>query len=172
MDGKRFERSARFWLRVYPPRWRELHEDEVIGVLEELAPDGARRVGTGAVLDLVRAGLTYRVRGRPDPLSWVLYRFFDLPIRGFIGWVADDIDGRWFLLRRLASVWFGAVISVVAVMVDPDHDASKLVAGVTFVVIMVSGAQFIARPTRAQARRRHLLDEPPPPPGPFHQHFA
>ncbi len=46
-DGRGFERSARFWLRAYPRRWRRDHTEEVLGVLADLAEPGARASGRG-----------------------------------------------------------------------------------------------------------------------------
>lgn len=165
---ERFERSARFWVRAYPPRWRRLYEDEVVTLLVDLAQPDARRIGAGAAWDLLRTGWGVRLRGRPDPLSWVLYRFFDLPLRRCVDWVADDIDGRWYLYRRHVPVWL-LLGGMLWDSIDPgDGVMPGGLAFLGFLVIVASGGPLLARPTRRQARRRHLLDGDRPPGPPFY----
>ncbi len=101
----RYERSARFWLRAYPRRWRDLHGDEALAVLLDLAPepdDGAAPRGIGAreAWGLVRAGWALRWREHPPLGRWLLYRSLDLrlPAR-YWWWVADDIHGALYPWR-------------------------------------------------------------------------
>ncbi|WP_264029566.1 hypothetical protein [Cellulosimicrobium sp. SH8] len=105
----RYERSARFWLRAYPPRWRRLHGDEALAVLLDLAPsstvpDGAHRsrgIGAREAWDLVRAGCGLRWRERPPLGRWLLYRVFDARLPApYWWWVADDIHGALYHCRR------------------------------------------------------------------------
>ncbi|WP_435738285.1 hypothetical protein V5D56_06770 [Cellulosimicrobium sp. PMB13] len=118
--GGRYERSARFWLRAYPPRWRDAHGDEALAVLLDLAPgseDASTATGIGAreAWGLVRAGWGLRWREHPPLGRWLLYRLFDarLPAR-YWWWVADDIHGTLFSWRTKAFnmvvmlvIWFG-----------------------------------------------------------------
>lgn len=163
-----FEHSARFWVCAYPARWRQLYADEVVTLLVDLRAEGARHLGAGAAWDLLRTGWGVRLRGRPDPLSWVLYRFFDLPLRGFADWVADDINGRWYLARRHVPVWLLVGAMVWYAVAPPSGTPSGAAGFFTFLLLILLGEPLVARPTRKQARRRHLLQEDPPPGPPFY----
>ena len=101
MAGRGFDRSVRRWLRAYPLWWREWRGEEMLGVLEELADDGARRVDLRTGLGLVRGGWATRWRHRPPWHRFVLYRlgFVRLPER-YRWWAAQDIQGRFFPLRE------------------------------------------------------------------------
>ncbi|MFJ4108179.1 DUF5313 family protein [Oerskovia enterophila] len=102
-----FERSARFWARAYPRRWREVHGDELLAVQQDVAlavaeatgapvPD---RLSVDEVRGLLRAGWGLRWRERPPLWRWVLYRFgLRLPAR-YWWWVADDIRGAFYSVR-------------------------------------------------------------------------
>jgi hypothetical protein len=124
-DGSdRYERSAQFWLRAYPRRWRELHGEEALAVLLDLAapaappapgPDGARSprwVGPREARGLVRAGWGLRWREHPPLGRWLLYRLFDarLPAR-YWWWVADDIHGALYPWRA-TTVGLGTAVTV------------------------------------------------------------
>jgi hypothetical protein len=118
---ERFERSARFWARAYPRRWREVHGDELLAVQQDVARAAAGaagapvpdRLSTDEVRSLLRAGWGLRRRERPPLWRWVLYRCFDvrLPAR-YWWWVADDIHGALYTWRTayaspvlLALIW-------------------------------------------------------------------
>ncbi|MHA7134801.1 hypothetical protein [Oerskovia turbata] len=104
---ERFERSARFWARAYPRRWRETHGDELLAVQQDVAlavaeatgaavPD---RVDADEVRALLVAGWGLRWRERPPLWRVVLYRFgLRLPAR-YWWWVADDIRGALYSVR-------------------------------------------------------------------------
>ena len=108
---ERFERSARFWARAYPRRWREVHGDELLAVQQDVAlavaeatgapvPD---RLGVDEIRGLLRAGWGLRWRERPPLWRWVLYRFgLRLPAR-YWWWVADDIRGAFYSVRDAVS---------------------------------------------------------------------
>src|SRR5699024_1411717 len=70
--------DARRWLRAYPPRWRRLLEEEVLGVLLDTRPPAASRLDLRTRLDLLRGGLLHRLRSRPPFLQWLMWRWFDL----------------------------------------------------------------------------------------------
>ncbi|WP_273653543.1 hypothetical protein [Cellulomonas fimi] len=112
----RFERSARRWLRAYPPRWRRARADEAVALLADLAPD-ARRVDLRTALGLVRGGWSTRRRTRPPLRTYLAFRFRDrLPGPEHSGWLEDDVTGRWFHARvALAQILlFGPVFGLVA----------------------------------------------------------
>ncbi|MCV2395305.1 hypothetical protein OEB99_13395 [Actinotalea sp. M2MS4P-6] len=156
-----FERSARWWLRAYPARWRRFHEDEVLGLLEDLAPDGARRLDRRTAWDLARSGWATRWRTRPDPVSWVMYRFFDLPITSHADWVSDDIEGRWYYLRHVGLAWVFVAIAVVAAVRSPGAHTFWQYLG----FVAIGAVPVVARPTRRRARKWHLMQDEPPPAG-------
>ncbi|MBE7701685.1 hypothetical protein H9623_15435 [Oerskovia sp. Sa1BUA8] len=104
---ERFERSARFWARAYPRRWREIHGEELLAVQRDVALAAAEATGKPApdrlppeeIRSLLRAGWGLRLRERPPLWRWVLYRFgLRLPAR-YWWWVADDIRGAFYSVR-------------------------------------------------------------------------
>lgn len=129
----RFERSARFWARAYPRRWREIHGEELLAVQQDVALAAAEATGAPApdrlssdeVRSLLRAGWGLRLRERPPLWRWVLYRFgLRLPAR-YWWWVADDIRGALYSVRdyvwTVVLTWallFG-VLGVVNLFVPP-----------------------------------------------------
>lgn len=98
----RFRRSAAFWTRAYPRRWRRARGEELLGLLEDLAEPGARRLSTRQVADVVRGGLATRWREHPPLGPWLLYRLFDVRLPpAYRAWALDDIEGalrRWRVL--------------------------------------------------------------------------
>jgi hypothetical protein len=99
-----FERSARFWLGAYPRRWRDLHGEEVLGVLDDVyrgsAGDLPDRLPRAESLGLLRAGWALRWHERPGIWRWCLYRCWTVRLRAADWpWVVDDIRGRWYPLR-------------------------------------------------------------------------
>lgn len=98
----RLERSAAFWLRAYPPAWREQRADEVTAVLVDLAPDGARRLDTRTVLGLLRGGVATRWRQTPPLRVYLPYRILDVRVPPqYREWVRQDITGPGSLRRNL-----------------------------------------------------------------------
>ncbi|QJW37947.1 hypothetical protein [Cellulosimicrobium protaetiae] len=169
----RYERSARFWLRAYPRRWRERHGEEALAVLLDLeppraVPDGARPVpGIGAreAWGLVRAGWALRRREHPPLGRWLLYRVFDarLPAR-YWWWVADDIHGALYPWRVTATslgtavaVLYGwPVLGHVLFALDVSSPAGWLV--VVWVVAFALGGIVFRRSHVERAWRKHVLD--------------
>ncbi|KRD35680.1 hypothetical protein ASE27_12885 [Oerskovia sp. Root918] len=120
-----FERSARFWARAYPRRWREVHGDELLAVQQDVAlavaeatgapvPD---RLGVDEIRGLLRAGWGLRWRERPPLWRWVLYRFgLRLPAR-YWWWVADDIRGAFYSVRDVVwtlALGYGTMLTTIA----------------------------------------------------------
>lgn len=156
-----WERSARFWLRAYPRRWRAARGEELLGVLADLARPGAVRVDSRAAIDLLRGGWATRWRGRPPLATWVGYRVLERAVpREHRAWAADDIDGYLFVLRDLLSWrqgWF-AVFWLVTASLRPAA------LNWLFVVAMVAVAagSVVVQPEgpRHRARVRHLVAQP------------
>ena len=157
-----FERSARFWLRAYPRRWRRERGEEVLGVLADLAEPGATRVGVRAALGLVLAGWAVRWRGRPTLGAWLGYRFFNrrLP-REERAWVADDIAGRWYPWRQSIGVLGLVSLQWVLIRWDDPHLLVLVQAVALFAALdLVADLLGASGPTRRAARRKHLLAVP------------
>ena len=156
----RFERSATFWLRAYPPRWRVVRGGEVFGLLADLAGPDDDRLSSRTVVDLVRSGWATRWREHPPLHIWFLYRFFDRRIPAVHrGWAADDIDGVLHPVRRyLASVWVLPLIW--AVSVPPGNSASYAPYG--WMIGAAGVASLVLWPNyhRRQARLKHLVPQP------------
>ena len=129
-------RSARWWLRAYPPRWR----------------------------GLLRAGGGWRGRPRPDPLAWFLYRFCDLPVTGYDPWVLDDIEGRWYTVRRGYLLWLLLSLQG-SIVLGPGRGSSPWLTWGISVGVTVVFAVAMARPSRRYARRKHLGRPDPGPAG-------
>ena len=106
-QGTRLERSARFWMRAYPRRWRVARGQELLGVLFDLAAPGATGVGARTAFDLLRGGWATRWREHPPFGAWVAYRVINRTLpRQYRAWAKDDIDGIWFALRQAISTWW------------------------------------------------------------------
>jgi len=60
----RLERGYRRLLAFYPPRYRRVHEEEMLAVLMTRAPEGKRRPGLAEAADLILGAL--RVRCQPS----------------------------------------------------------------------------------------------------------
>ena len=115
----RLVRSARFWLRAYPRRWRAARGEEVLGLLADLAGPGDGRVDARTAVNLVRSGWATRWREHPPLGPWLLYRILDRRMPGHLGWVRDDIAGRWLPLR--ANLGVAAVFLVVTMIYGPSR---------------------------------------------------
>ena len=174
---ERFARSARFWARAYPRRWREVHGDELLAVQQDVARAAAHAAGTPApdrlsteeVRSLLRAGWGLRWREHPPLWRWVLYRFFDvrLPPK-FWWWVADDIHGALYPWREafagpvmLAVIWSVPSALVRLGLVEPGY-RSVLEEDPWFVLaLFVAGllAGFAFRGVRVRRSwRRHVME--------------
>ncbi len=154
---EQFERSARFWLRAYPRRWRRERADEVLGVLADLAEPGATRVGVRSALGLLLAGWAVRWRGRPLPHRWLGYRVLDLRLpREYRGWIADDIDGCWYALRQGNAL----VLAVILVLFSRVVGAPSLSFVVPWLVATAVMAAVQSRRGRRMAREKHLVADP------------
>lgn len=142
------ERSARFWLRAYPRRYRDARGAEMLGLLLDLTPPGARTIGVRAAANLVWSGWRTRVRTRPPLGPWLLYRLFDRRLRGHQGWVRDDVEGTLGPVRRM-------LVPMAFVLVALGQGATHgLVLVVVVAVVLGWSTQ------RKQARTQHLVARP------------
>jgi len=153
----RLVRSARFWLRAYPRRWRAARGEEVLGLLADLAGPGDGRVDARTAVNLVRSGWATRWREHPPLGPWLLYRMFDRRVpREYRGWAHDDIDGFWRPLRTyLTGVSFLPIIMMIPGLRDS--------AGFVLVVLAVSSVGellFWPNHQRRLARLKHLALRP------------
>ena len=166
----RYERSARFLLRSDPRRWRDLHGDEALAVLLDLAPepdDGAAPRGIGAreAWGLVRAGWALRWREHPPLGRWLLYRSLDLrlPAR-YWWWVADDIHGALYPWRvtlgslgsALAILYGWPVLS--HVLFSNDVNRPELWFAVLLMAVSLLSGFLFRRSHVDRAWRKHVLD--------------
>ncbi|PZR53503.1 hypothetical protein DNL40_08360 [Xylanimonas oleitrophica] len=165
-----FARSARRWMHAYPRRWRDVRGDELLGVLEDVAAEGAaagggrfpRRLPAREAAALVRAGWALRWRERPPWYLWLAYRALDrrLPER-YLWWVVDDIRGPLYLWRRLSLAVASGALTYAALSV-----AGVLVRGFSWgtVAAMLAGFLVMSVLTRGYHRRtamqRHVYDHP------------
>jgi hypothetical protein len=168
----RYERSARFWLRAYPQRWRDAHGDEAFAVLLDLAspgPDGGRPprwVGAREAWGLVQAGWGLRWRGHPPLGRWLLYRLLDvrLPAR-YWWWVADDIQGALYTVRSaigvsslVAALWTVPLIVGLVEQVDLRLGPGWTLFWWTLAVATLLHATTFRRTRVRKAWQRHVLD--------------
>ncbi|WP_406283610.1 hypothetical protein [Embleya sp. NBC_00896] len=119
MMNDTYESRSRLLMRAYPPRYRTAREAEFLGTLLDAAPPGATRPSVRDAWDIVRGGLTTRLRDRPPPHHWLAYRLFEkrVPHR-YRMWVRDDALGRFFFVRRnlggylitFGVVWLGTIL--------------------------------------------------------------
>ncbi|KLN33991.1 hypothetical protein ACFVSK_09595 [Cellulosimicrobium cellulans] len=166
----RYERSARFWLRAYPPRWRRLHGEEALAVLLDLAPapdDTGAPHGIGAreAWGLVRAGWGLRWREHPPLGRWLLYRLFDarLPAR-YWWWVADDIHGALYPWRvtmtglaTALAIFYGWPV-LAQVLFSDDVTRPDLWLILLWCGTFLGGGLLFRRSHVARAWRKHVLD--------------
>lgn len=70
MSREGLERRYRRLLRAYPRAWRERREDEIVTVLLDAAPADRARPAMRDALDLVRSGVSERVRSTGSDPAW------------------------------------------------------------------------------------------------------
>lgn len=179
--GDEFERSARFWLRAYPVRWRAVRGAELIGVLRDLAGPDATRLSLREGLGLLRAGWATRWRDGPPLRTRLAYRWLDTPIPPrYREWARDDIDGRWFDTRRFLRSQFPVLVAIWGVPVALGGPPIAPVPALVMCAIgLLLSLRFdLRRPhhdyLRASAATRNLLPRPGEPtrPGGFGRAWA
>lgn len=132
------DRSAAFWLRAYPRRWRAQRSAEVAEVLVDLAPAGATRLGLRAAAGLVRAGWSTRWRQRPPVGAFLRYRLLDRrPAPAFDGWLRDDLEGALYPWRSalVLSVVLGPLFLAVGMALDWPFNGGVLAVGYLLTVV-------------------------------------
>lgn len=160
------ERSARFWLRAYPRRWRVAFGDDFVRVLAEVSEPGTVRVPAREAGAIVKGGWSLRLREHPPLLRWLGYRFLDLrlPLR-YQHWVVDDILGRFWGARSMSSALILWVVIGLNLFVTGDSKA--LVGYVGFMAVLSVGfLLLLAGPFGTSKRRaawqRYISPEVPP----------
>ncbi|MCG2803084.1 MAG: hypothetical protein L6311_13440 [Cellulomonas sp.] len=161
-DTDRFDRSARFWLRAYPVRWRAVRGDELIGVLRDLAGPEATRLSLRESLGLLRSGWATRWRDGPPLRTRLAYRWLDRPIPPrYREWARDDIDGRWYDTRRmlLAPIAVYGIFWLVPVLRGRQSDLFFvfLWAMILPVTLWFDLLRPVRDPYRTRAVNRHLM---------------
>jgi hypothetical protein len=162
------ERSARFWLRAYPRRWRAAFGDDLVGVLAEVSAPGTVRVPAREAAAIVRGGWALRLREHPPLLRWLGYRIFErrLPER-YQHWVADDILGRFWFTRYISAAAGLGVLGALAyfwifssVDVTEALGSARTFYGGMIVLSVVLGGAF-STPRRRKAWQRLISSEVP-----------
>ena len=159
------ERSARFWLRAYPRRWRVAFGEDFVGVLAEVSDPGTVRVPAREAAAIVKGGWALRLREHPPLLRWLGYRFLDvrLPLQ-YQHWVVDDILGRFWGARLMSSALILWVVIALNLLVNDDTKA--LMGYVGFIAVLSVGfSLLLAGPFGTSKRRaawqRHVSPEVP-----------
>lgn len=151
-------RSAAFWLRAYPRRWRAERALEMLAVIEEQTGP-SRRLETRSIVDLVLGGWVTRLRMRPPLRVVAAYRLIDRrPDARYDDWLRDDVDGVLFPWRD--ALWTPvALLPLVLLVAQVWSDA-----WVNFVLtapLLVVGQAIVTSVGRSR-RVAHLF---PPAPG-------
>jgi hypothetical protein len=96
-----YEDRCRLLLRAYPPRYRRGREEELLATMLDCAEPGRSAPSLRESVDVVRGGLTTRLRTRPPLLRWLAYRLYDTRLpEAYREFARDDIMGRFYLCRR------------------------------------------------------------------------
>jgi hypothetical protein len=97
-NSTRLERGYRRLLAFYPKAFRREHEQEILAVLIAAAADGQRRPRLAEAADLLRNGISMRLRRITVPVAWEYsHKSLMLPVR--------LITGIW--LVALTAVLYG-----------------------------------------------------------------
>ena len=139
------ERSAGFWLRAYPRRWRQQHAAEVTAVLLDLAPPDATRLGLRTAVGLVRSGWAMRWRQRPPVGAVLRYRMLDQrPAATYDGWRRDDLEGALYPWRAALQLTLAITPLLVAVSTAVGWSLDTIAVGavVSFVASAVRNARW------------------------------
>lgn len=160
--GDEFERSARFWLRAYPVRWRAVRGAELIGVLRDLAGPDATRLSLREGLGLLRAGWATRWRDGPPLRTRLAYRWLDTPIPPrYREWARDDIDGRWFDTRQMAMAPLAALATfwLATALRGRSTDLAfvLVITAIVPVTLWFDLVRPVRDPYRTRAVNRHLM---------------
>jgi hypothetical protein len=156
------ERSATFWLRAYPPAWRDEKADEVTAVLLDLAPPAAGRLDARTALGLLRGGVATRWRQTPPLRVYLPYRMLDVRVPAqYRDWVRQDIAGPGYFRRNLSwRLWM--FVLPVYMGLTGDLERGDLV-GWALLAVAAAASGLSVRPQTA--RRRRLQSHARPGPG-------
>ncbi|MFI6787862.1 hypothetical protein ACIBG4_11080 [Nonomuraea sp. NPDC050383] len=144
-----YERRCQLLMRLaYPPRFRESRGAELLGTLLDLAEPGQSRPTMRDCVDVLRSGFMLRLREHPPVWYWLPYQTFAfrLPWR-YRWWARDDIQGRFFLERRLvfAALIYGLYFALVQSTLP--YWVPALMFGVAYLLLL---------PAKADTRRKWL----------------
>ena len=157
------DRSAAFWLRAYPRRWRQQHAAEVTAVLTDLCPAGARRLGPRAAAELVRAGWAMRWRQRPPIGTYLRYRVLEhRPAPVYDGWRRDDLEGVLYPLRAAVVLTLALSPVFLALSFAVGWSADTIAVGLVLSLVLS-----VVRNARARGGLSEALEEAPPEIGPM-----
>jgi hypothetical protein len=109
LQAESLERGYRRLLASYPARHRQVHGEEMLGVLMALAPDGKRRPGLAESLDLLRAALVIRLRSRraADPGGGWRYALAVFSVRLRLRWAAALVS---WAATMYMTLWWGIIV--------------------------------------------------------------
>ncbi|MDP9864123.1 MULTISPECIES: hypothetical protein [Streptosporangium] len=135
-----YERRCRLLIRLaYPPRFREFRGAELMGTLMDLAGPDQSSPTLRECLDVIRGGLMLRLREHPPLWHWLLYRL--TPVRlpwKYRWWARDDIQGRFFLERRLALALLLDLPILLVITQSPPSYAHMVGALFVYLIVLPS----------------------------------
>jgi len=124
-DSADLERRYSRLLAWYPTAFRREHQAEMLGVLLESARDGQRRVGLADMADIIRGGLTLRLRVPPQAPRAVavavrlMYAGAAALLATWASTVVTETNVRSAMLRAVPAQWhlmFAHIICVEALL--------------------------------------------------------
>ncbi|MEO3786860.1 hypothetical protein ABGB12_26335 [Actinocorallia sp. B10E7] len=157
-----FEQRCDLLLRSYPPRYRQIRRDEILGTLLDAAEPHATAPSVRECWDVIRGGIATRLRERPPFHRWLAYRLMDIPVPyRYRMWVRDDALGRFHILRsNLGHLVFMYLVMLAtwAWMAFTSGDAALPAMSPTAWTILAVGAVItVVNPLFHQAFRRRIL---------------
>ncbi|MEU8041913.1 hypothetical protein [Streptosporangium sp. NPDC049078] len=143
-----YERRCRLLMRLaYPARFREFRGAELLSTLMDLAEPGQSSPTLRDGLDVLRGGLTLRLREHPPVWHWLPYRAFGwrLPWK-YRWWARDDIQGRFFLERHVvfAVLGWSLYLTLIQSPIPLPYWPLLKVSGIAYLLLL---------PFRARLRR-------------------
>jgi hypothetical protein len=108
-------------LAWYPPAFRREHQAEMLGVLLESARPGQQRVGLADTADIIRGGLTLRLRVPPQAPGTVaaavrlMYAGAAALLATWISTVVTESSVRSAMLRAVPAQWHLMLVHIIVV---------------------------------------------------------
>lgn len=145
-------------LLAFPPRWRDERGAELMEVSQALSNTADdKRPSTRELADVVRGGLTVRLRDRPPLWRRLLFHWASQPVpRQHWGWMRDQLGGRFLGLRvGLRSIWSAFVFWPLFWMQRGPNEARWLLGvAATLLAVSVLGARGNTRRFRERIHRK------------------